>query len=409
MLRMKSRANNKFLAELPAVLGYLGVAVAGMYVLDPSQRLPAGILLVIFGGAYFFDSFYKPAQWVFYLLTSLETILVAALMVISPGWGVFPILFCVMAPMVMTHFPRSMGVIWIGIFSLVTAVIDITSKGTLGMVMTLPYLAAYVFFAAFGWMLIQAQRDRRRSEQLLGELQQAHHQLRDYADRVEELAIAEERNRIAREMHDTLGHRLTVAAVQLEGAQRLVRASPERAEKMIATVREQVRDGLGELRQTVAMLRAPLEEDIPLSQALEKLTHQVEEAAGIQVQLAIEDAVPPLAAIQRQAVYRAAQEGLTNIQRHARATQAWLRLSCEQDQVTLLVSDNGSGIAADEPRAGFGLTGLRERASLLGGEFTIDPRPGGGTQLTFRIPLVEHQNGLEKTDDARTSDPCLPG
>ncbi len=209
--------------------------------------------------------------------------------------------------------------------------------------------------------------------------------------RVEELTIAQERNRIAREMHDTLGHRLTIAAVQLEGAQRLVYTDPQRTDRILATVREQVREGLGELRRTVAMLRASVEEDMPIQDALTKLVSQVQEATGLNIHLTIEDCPPDLPAPHRLALYRAAQESLTNIQRHSNASEAWLHLDQRDGKMTLFVSDNGIGISPEQMKAGLGLSGLGERASILGGDLFIDPRPGGGTQITFRFPMPEEK------------------
>jgi signal transduction histidine kinase len=88
-----------------------------------------------------------------------------------------------------------------------------------------------------------------------------------------------------------------------------------------------------------------------------------------------------------QALYRAAQEGLTNIQRHAHASEVWLQLAVRDGTIELLIGDNGVGVSPEQAQSGFGLLGLKERAALQGGEFHIDARAGGGTQLTFRIPL----------------------
>jgi len=200
--------------------------------------------------------------------------------------------------------------------------------------------------------------------------------------------VVEERSRLAREMHDTLGHRLTVAAVQLEGAQRLIEADPDRAAQMVGTVREQVREALAELRQTVAALRAPLEADLSLPHALARLAAHFETATGITIHQVLPRAeeLPDLPSTHRLALYRAAQEALTNIQRHAEAGQVWLVLAGDGGAVTLLVSDDGKGFSLSGDQAGFGLHGLRERAAQLGGEMHIEPRRGGGTQLSFRLP-----------------------
>ena len=199
--------------------------------------------------------------------------------------------------------------------------------------------------------------------------------------------MAEERNRLAREMHDTLGHRLTVAAVQLEGAQRLIPRDPQRAAHMVGTVRDQVREALSELRRTVAALRTPLAADLPLPTALARLAAGFEGATGLAVHLTLPEEMPALPDTHRLALYRAAQEALTNVQRHAQAQDVWLQLARQDETVTLTVGDNGVGAPVDAERAGFGLRGMQERAAQLGGELALESRPDGGAQLFLRLPL----------------------
>lgn len=293
-----------------------------------------------------------------------------------------------MAPMAMIHLPTQAGLVWIGLFTLVTGAVYIAENGVIGLALILPYAAGYIFFGIFGWITVESDRNRAKSEQLLTELQAAHRQLQEYTTKVEELSISQERNRIAREMHDTLGHRLTIASVQLEGAQRLISTNPERAALIVETVREQVKEGLAELRRTVAMLRASVEEDLPIDKALIRMVEQLQQATSIKIHLSLEGSPQHLPLPQHQALYRAAQEALTNIQRHARANEAWLQLTTRDSLIELLISDNGVGISPEQAQSGFGLIGLKERAALQGGAFHIDPRPGGGTQITFCIPIV---------------------
>ncbi|NIV30719.1 MAG: sensor histidine kinase, partial [Anaerolineae bacterium] len=248
------------------------------------------------------------------------------------------------------------------------------------------------FFGVFAHAFVRADAARRESQQLLAELQEAHHQLQEYALHAEEMAVVQERNRLAREMHDTLGHRLTVAAVQLEGAQRLCSADPERAQDMVSTVREEIREALGELRGAVATLRAPIEADLQLRSSLRRLIAHFEEATGFVVHQVLPEEMPELPGTYRLAIYRAAQEALTNIQKHAEATQVWLMLSTQDDAVTLLVGDDGQGVSLSGEQSGFGLRGMRERAAQLGGELHLEPRRGGGTQVSLRLPLPAHED-----------------
>jgi signal transduction histidine kinase len=158
---------------------------------------------------------------------------------------------------------------------------------------------------------------------------------------------------------------------------------------MVATARDQVRDALAELRRTVATLRAPVEADLALEPALKRLAGGFEQATGISVHLSLPEVLPSLSAPQRLALYRGAQEGLTNIQKHAQASQAWLSLEQQNGQLSLVVSDDGMGLEDGATgQDGFGLRGLQERAAQLGGQVYLEPRTGGGTQLSMMVPLV---------------------
>jgi signal transduction histidine kinase len=160
----------------------------------------------------------------------------------------------------------------------------------------------------------------------------------------------------------------------------------------VGTVREQVREALAELRATVATLRTPVQEDLQLRSSLRRLMDQFEEVTGLTVHRVLPDEMPPLPNAHRQALYRAAQEALTNVQKHAQARQVWLVLATAEGAISLLVSDDGRGLAGSSNGAGFGLQGLRERAEQLEGELHVEPRQGGGTQVSFRLPLPESES-----------------
>jgi signal transduction histidine kinase len=388
---MKSRLEKTLWSYLPAVLGYVSVVVVGLHDLSsPQERLWAAFLLAGFGLSYFILENYPPLKRWNFFLEAFQAAMVTGLLIIQPGWSVFPILFFLMSAHVVFEYKIRTGLIWVTVYTFLTGLVFLLLQGLQGLVQLLPFAGGYFFFAVSGWYRVQAENERSQAQMLLVELQQAHQQLKQYTTQLEEFTIAQERNRIAREMHDTLGHRLTIASVQLEGAQRLIFTDPERVDKILSTVREQVKEGLGELRRTVAMLRTSVDEDLPLPQALDRLAHQVQDATGIPVNLAVAANLPELSAVYHQAFYRAAQEGLTNIQRHAKASQVWLQLNQTNGDIELLISDNGQGFSPEQANTGFGLTGLKERAALLGGHFNIAPRPGGGVQLSLTLPLEKH-------------------
>jgi signal transduction histidine kinase len=330
--------------------------------------------------------------WKIHLHLGVHGSLVAALMFLQPGWTMYPVLYITPITWAILALPLRQGVYWIAAFTVATAAsFTVGMNLSEGLLALFLYGVLYAFIGAFAGALARTDATRRESQALLAELQSAHEQLQEYALRIEEMAVVEERNRLAREMHDTLGHRLTVAAVQLEAAQRLCPTDPEQAASLVGTVREQVREALGELRTTVATLRSPIEADLHLHSALRRLMNHFEQATGLTIHHALPEEMPPLPDAHRLALYRAAQEALANIQKHARAQQIWLVLSTSDDTVTLLISDDGRGLVLSRDEGGFGLRGMRERAEQLGGALYVEPRPGGGTQLSFRLPLPREE------------------
>jgi signal transduction histidine kinase len=330
--------------------------------------------------------------WVIHVYLGLYGGLAAALMFLQPGWTMYPVLYTIPLTWAILTLPIRQALCWGLAYTTVAAAsfaIGINlGEGLIGFFL---YGVVYSFIGAFAHALVRADTARHESQSLLAELQEAHRQLQEYALHAEEMAVVQERNRLAREMHDTLGHRLTVAAVQLEGAQRLCSTDPERAQDMVGTVREEVRAALAELRSAVATLRAPIEADLHLRGSLQRLIAHFEDATGLIVQQVLPEKMPPLPGAYRLAIYRTAQEALTNIQKHAQAKRVWLMLTTRDQAVTLLVGDDGQGISLRKEQTGFGLRGMRERAAQLGGELHLEPRAGGGTQVSFRLPLPTHE------------------
>jgi signal transduction histidine kinase len=247
-----------------------------------------------------------------------------------------------------------------------------------------------LFVATFTQIAIRERTTRQEVERLAAALGQANQQLREYAAQVEELATIQERNRLAREIHDTLGHYLTVINVQLAAAQAVLASDQPRALEAMRQAQTLTQEGLSEVRRSVAALRAAPTAGQPLPQALEALAEDCR-AAGILTALTVQGRPRPLAAPTEQALYRAAQEALTNIRKHARASRADVVLdygASATEPVRLSVSDNGVGAVpeAAASAAGFGLLGVRERLTLLGGQARLITSPGAGFRLEVEAP-----------------------
>ncbi len=241
-----------------------------------------------------------------------------------------------------------------------------------------------LFVAVFAHMRLREQQARERSEQLTVELEEANIQLAAYATQAEELAMTQERNRLAREIHDNLGHTLTIVNMQIEAAKAVMDSDPDRALDAINKAQEMAKKGLTDVRESVAALRESPVSNRPLSEAIASLVKEAE-SSGIVTEFKVSGEPHALESKVALALYRAAQEGLTNVRRHARASRVDVLLDFQPSEVCLQVRDNGVG--ASETAGGFGLLGIRERMNLLGGRLEIDTGTGKGFRLTVSVPV----------------------
>jgi signal transduction histidine kinase len=202
-------------------------------------------------------------------------------------------------------------------------------------------------------------------------------------------AVAEERARIARELHDVVGHSVSVMTVQASGVRRLLRPDQEREREALLIVERTGREALAEMRRMVGVLRRPEEAPAlapqPSLEHLDRLVEQVREA-GLPVELRVEGKPIELPAGVDLTAYRLVQEGLTNALKHARATRAEVLVDYGDGQIEVIVSDDGTGVGNGDG-GGHGLVGMRERVSVYGGELDAGPQAGGGYRLRARLPL----------------------
>ncbi len=202
-------------------------------------------------------------------------------------------------------------------------------------------------------------------------------------------AQAEERNRLAREIHDTLAQDLSAIAFQLEAAEALLSepaqpVDPERARRSVTAALGLTRKALDEARRSVLDLRAAPLEGRTLPEALAALAQESAPWATFEAVPAKPVKIPPAVEV---GLYRIAQEALQNALRHADASRVMLRLETAPDRFRLLIEDDGRGFVIEDAAEGrFGLLGMRERARLLGGTLQIESAPGTGTRITAEVP-----------------------
>jgi signal transduction histidine kinase len=221
------------------------------------------------------------------------------------------------------------------------------------------------------------------------ELEEANARLTAFAGTVEQLAVANERNRVARDLHDILGYTLATVVVKAEAAKRLLRSDAGRATGELDRIQEVARNGLAEVRRSIAGLR-----DAALGQSVwhEATAHFIDDL-GREQGLVISSTIAPLPQGHDTrleiALFRVIQEALTNVVRHAQARQAWVRLQVTSEGIELTIKDDGIGIGSSALAAGgFGLRGMRERIELLGGRLSVASRHGEGTRIQALLPIT---------------------
>lgn len=204
-------------------------------------------------------------------------------------------------------------------------------------------------------------------------------------------AVVEERARIARELHDVVGHAVSVMTVQASGVRRLLKPDQEREREALQIVEQTGREALAEMRRLVGVLRRPEEAPAlapqPSLQYLDRLVEQAREA-GLPVEVQIEGQQADLPAGVDLTAYRLVQEALTNAIKHAQATRAEVVVRYGDGVVELVVTDDGRGSSdGTSESGGHGLVGMRERVAVYGGQLEAGPRPNGGYELRARLPL----------------------
>jgi signal transduction histidine kinase len=377
--------------NLLAIFTWLGVGAVGWLHLPPARQVGELLLLLAFGTLLAVLLWFTPRPRVIHVLLTVQALLVALLILSSPvDWQLFAILFFVLSSVSIGILPQRQGYLWIGVFTLVTALTFLRQAGwPEGVLAMLPFAGGYVFFGAFTYAWAAADAARQESQHLLAELSEAHRQLQAYADRVEALTIAEERSRLARELHDSLGHELTALDIQVELLTRLPASMESERRQTLEQVQRLVKQTLTDVRRAVKALPPAVVEHFSLPEAVGALIADFAAATGLPVTWAVEGEPLPLAMTAVLPLYRTAQEGLTNIRRHAPSTPGVrVRLTYTPHAVSMCVENlPAPAPSAQMVSSGYGLTGLRARAEALGGSLEAGATEAGGFQLAMHLPL----------------------
>lgn len=239
------------------------------------------------------------------------------------------------------------------------------------------------------------------------ELEEAHRQLAQSAAQEQELAVLRERTRLAREMHDTIGHALVLIAVKLEAAQRLRERDPERSDQELESTKQIARETMTALRASIADLRSPALEHERISQALSLSVGELARRTGLHAIYTFEADLDMLPEAIEETLWKVSQEAFTNIEKHAHATHVQVRISRQNEHLLMCIHDDGIGLppalfqpqndgslAYSAPNGHYGLRGMLERVEAIGGHLTLRSGKEPGTTIEVELPLA-HSGPLE--------------
>jgi signal transduction histidine kinase len=389
---------------------YITVCVGCLVALILTSSVTTGGFLLVIGGSatwlLLFHVFTNRTLTVGQTTLAQVTMIALTFLVLSATWlgagfdWLLPLATVAMLPF---RIPLARAItlaliLWIGSFALLAS-LELPGRPD-QLIFNLGTLTpAFLFCFLFPLAVRRQSEERARAEALVVELEAAQRRLRAYAAESEELAVARERNRMAREIHDTLGHYLTILAVQLETALKMEELDDARLHAELVEARRAAAECLAEVRGSVAALRPADLATLSLPDALARLVsaHEALDPA-VEIALDVEGSTDALDLEQRLALYRCAQEALTNVRKHAGATRALLRLRVDGRVAEFLALDNGRGAdpeADTEDAPGFGLLGIRERIALLGGTASMGPEPGKGWRVQVILPLQRNQQALD--------------
>jgi signal transduction histidine kinase len=228
--------------------------------------------------------------------------------------------------------------------------------------------------------IVAALAERERQQH--AELEAAHQRLRRHAATVEQLTVSRERNRLARDLHDTLAHSLSALTVQLEALRILIANDPEAAGEAVDDLASLARQGLEDSRRAIQALRTGPVEAVGLEGALRDTLQAFRARTGVNTSLSVAGDESDLTSAEAQALFRIAEEALSNVERHASAQEVIMRLARGVDRIDLVIRDDGVGFdPATVDLDHYGLTGMRERAAMIDATLEVSSHPGGGAEI----------------------------
>ena len=362
----------------------------------PEDREMLLVLLAILSVGYAAERLIAPARigwrtaFVFLHLVIMVCVFVAS--PYSDFWALVMLPGCIIVMQI--HTERS-GWILIGIFASVTSVMQIYVEGVAdGIATTLVYSAAFAFVGLFALLLKRTQKQKAHSDELLDRLRETHRQLQEYAKSIEELTSVRERNRIARDLHDSVTQTIFSLTLLTRSARLTLGKNSDKAEEQLKQIEELSQGALVEMRALIHELRPPENSTPDLIGSIENHVERVRQSYGIRVDFSSSGAPPSFDQNTHHHVFTIVKEALNNVVKHAEAKTVTIETASNNAEFSVIVRDDGIGLelARDQAVPGhMGLESMDERAREIGADLTIESEKGNGTRVTLTIPNTREE------------------
>ena len=321
----------------------------------------------------------------------VQTAIICTVAFITPNVDFWAALFCPLVVQVMHNFPQRTGFLITGLFTVIMSIFMLLGLGSeVGLPLVFIYGVIYFLLAAFIAIIREAEAAREESEKQQAELQAAHRQLQSYTAQAEELAVLEERNRLARNLHDSVTQTIFSMRLTAEAARMLLDREPARVGAELDKLQTLAKSALAEMRSLIFELRPTAVTELGLIPALRHHVVTLERQFGLMVDLQV-SGEPHLPKLEAQRLFRISQEALNNVIKHAHTNKAYLTLRFDDERVFLQVEDQGIGFdpkSLNKSGDHMGLSGMQERVEAMGGILTVDSRPGQGTRVMVEMTSI---------------------
>jgi len=372
-----------------SVTTYIMIAAVFLrtYLYYPDILLPAFSLLFLLVILLFLEAVITPRSktvWAGYLV--LQIGIMVTLFLLEPDGDTFSLLLLPACMFVMRHYQLLQAWIWIGIFSVFMGIMLFYGHQEFAPALIVIYLAAYILVASFSYVIKQNQIAQQQ-------LMAANQQLRRYAEQVEDLTAVNERNHLARELHDSVTQTIFSMTLITRSTRILQERDPDQVPGKLSELQDLAQDALKEMRALVTQLRPLSISEDGLFPVLEKHIEELNRRNKVNISIDVKKEVSlTLDNRQQQEVFRIIQEALNNVIKHSHAQVAQVSVQQSDNLITIIVSDDGEGFDLKAPLQGqfhFGLQSMRQRAEELEGKLRIESEPGSGTKVICTIPLNE--------------------